>query len=47
MAWRGVASGEAHARAMAREAWELGMKTEQKYSELIVFVFYIINRFLT
>jgi hypothetical protein len=25
----------------------LGMKTEQKYSELTVFVFYIINRFLT
>jgi hypothetical protein len=24
----------------------LGMKTEQKYSELIVFVFYIMNRFL-
>jgi hypothetical protein len=23
------------------------MKTEQKYSELIVFVFYIMNRFLT
>jgi hypothetical protein len=26
---------------------ELGMKTEQKYSELTVFVFYIMNRFLT
>jgi hypothetical protein len=25
----------------------LGMKTEQKYSELTVFVFYIMNRFLT
>jgi hypothetical protein len=25
----------------------VGMKTVQKYSELIVFVFYIMNRFLT
>jgi hypothetical protein len=25
----------------------VGMKTEQKYSELTVFVFYIMNRFLT
>jgi hypothetical protein len=24
-----------------------GMKTEQKYSKLIIFVFYIMNRFLT
>jgi hypothetical protein len=25
----------------------LGMKMEQKYSELTVFIFYIMNRFLT
>jgi hypothetical protein len=26
-------------------ASQVGMKTEQKYSELTVFVFYIMNRF--
>jgi hypothetical protein len=30
-----------------RRALQVGMKEEPKYSELIIFVFYIINCFLT
>jgi hypothetical protein len=42
--WNTVASCfEAAMQGLSR----VGMKTEQKYSELTVFVFYIMNRFLT
>jgi hypothetical protein len=33
-------------RVKVKPLW-LGMKMEQKYSELTIFVFYIMNRFLT
>jgi hypothetical protein len=34
-------------RAASPSQSQVGMKTEQKYSKLTVFVFYIMNRFLT